>query len=667
MLFSMLLTAALAPTPAADFYVAPNGKDSWSGTLAAPNAAGTDGPFATPARARDAVRTLRKGKPRKGDLAVMLRGGRYELAEPLTFTPEATAADGLTLYEAYPGETPVLSGGNLVKPEVKDGLWHIPVEKDSGLVRFISVGGEMRRPTRSPDEKYYTMSGLAGANPKARYNTPADRFEYAEGQFPNNPAKARDIEVVVLHVWVAGHYGVKDIDPAKRMIVLDRKSRRRFTEDGGGAKPARFYLLNVPGEIKPGEYHHDRAAGVIRYRPRKGETPETTPVVLPRLDATVRFDGKPDEKKFVERIQLRGLMFSDTTWREGPTEAIDLQAASGLPGSVRLRGTRNCSIEECKLTNLAGYGIEIGDGCRNVLIRHNELTHLGAGGIKINGGDAKSPEERRTGDCEIADNHIHDIGEVYHAGVGILSMHANDMKIVHNHIHDLYYTGISVGWVWGYAPSVSERNLIEGNHIHDVGRGLLSDMGGIYMLGVSPGTIVRGNVLHDIESFGYGGWGIYTDEGSTGITIEKNLVYRTKSGGFHQHYGKDNVIRNNIFAFAREGQIMRSRMEPHRSFSFEHNLVYFKDAPLFAKSWKDDKFAIDYNLYWEASGKPIPFPGGTFADWQARGFDRHSLIADPMFIDAEKGDFRLKEGSPAAKVGFEPFDYSKAGVREKQP
>jgi hypothetical protein len=141
MLFSMLLTAALAPTPAADFYVAPNGKDSWSGTLAAPNAAGTDGPFATPARARDAVRALRKGKPRKGDLAVMLRGGRYELAEPLTFTPEDTAADGLTLYEAYPGETPVLSGGKLVKPEVKDGLWHIPVEKDSGLVRFISGGG----------------------------------------------------------------------------------------------------------------------------------------------------------------------------------------------------------------------------------------------------------------------------------------------------------------------------------------------------------------------------------------------------------------------------------------------------------------------------------------------------------------------------------------------
>jgi hypothetical protein len=617
-------------------------------------------------------------KPPKSEVVVMLRGGRYELAEPLVFAPEdsGTAASP-TRFEAYPGETPVLSGGRRVKLEVKNGLWQIPVEKNAKLVRFISVGGEMRRPTRSPGnrtpqapslgrkaEPYFAMSGLAGADPKARYDTPADRFEYAEGQFPDEAAKAGDIEVVVLHFWVAGHYGVKNIDPAKRVVVLDRKSRRRFTEDGGGTKPGRFYLLNVPGEIRPGEYHHDRAAGVIRYRPKLGEDSKTTPVVLPRLDAVVRFDGDPKEKKLIEHVQLRGLTFSDTTWREPPTEAIDLQAASSLPGSVQVRGARACEIEGCRLVNLAGYGIEIGPGCRDVLIGSNELTHLGAGGIKINGGDAKSRQESRTSGCEIADNHIHDVGEVYHAGVGILSMHASDMGIVHNHVHHLYYTGISVGWVWGYAESVSRGNLIEGNLIHDVGRGLLSDMGGIYMLGVSPGTVVRGNVLHDTESFGYGGWGIYTDEGSTGITIEKNLVYRTKSGGFHQHYGKNNVVRNNVFAFAREGQIMRSRAEPHRSFTFEHHIVYFKDAPLFAKNWKDDKFAVDWNLYWEPSGKPIPFPGGTLADWQTRGFDRHSIIADPMFVEPDKGDFRLKDGSPAGKIGFVPIDYSKAGVRK---
>jgi hypothetical protein len=107
-------------------------------------------------------------------------------------------------------------------------------------------------------------------------------------------------------------------------------------------------------------------------------------------------------------------------------------------------------------------------------------------------------------------------------------------------------------------------------------------------------------------------------------------------------------------------------MEPHRSFAFERNIVYFKDAPLFAKNWKDDKFEVDHNLYWDAHGKPIAFPFGTLKDWQARGFDKNSLIADPLFVNAEKGDFRLQKGTPAAKIGFEPFDYSKAGVRKQR-
>ncbi|MFW6162701.1 MAG: right-handed parallel beta-helix repeat-containing protein, partial [Planctomycetota bacterium] len=50
--------AAVPEPPAADVFVSTEGNDAWSGTVGAPNADATDGPFATLARARDAVRGL---------------------------------------------------------------------------------------------------------------------------------------------------------------------------------------------------------------------------------------------------------------------------------------------------------------------------------------------------------------------------------------------------------------------------------------------------------------------------------------------------------------------------------------------------------------------------------------------------------------------------------
>jgi parallel beta-helix repeat protein len=192
----------------------------------------------------------------------------------------------------------------------------------------------------------------------------------------------------------------------------------------------------------------------------------------------------------------------------------------------------------------------------------------------------------------------------------------------------------------------------------------MSDMGGVYTLGEQPGGMVRNNLIHDVNAFVYGGWGIYLDQASTGILVENNIVYNCKSAGFHQHYGRENTVRNNIWAFNRENQLMRTRAEQHVSFLFERNIVYFDEGRLLGSNWTGDGFTMKDNVYFDARTKGIRFAGQTFEEWKAAGRDAGSLIGDPLFVNAGSFDFRLRPDSPALKMGFQQIDMSTVGPRE---
>jgi hypothetical protein len=191
-------------------------------------------------------------------------------------------------------------------------------------------------------------------------------------------------------------------------------------------------------------------------------------------------------------------------------------------------------------------------------------------------------------------------------------------------------------------------------------------MGGIYTLGKQPGSRVENNLWHDIAGLRYGGWGIYFDEGSSGIVAVSNVVYRTTHGGFHQHYGETNILRNNIFAFARDHQLQRTRVEPHVSFSFETNIVFFDSGVLLGGDWSKDKYEMDWNVYFDArpGAKPeeMHFGNATLDVWRHRGHDVHSVIADPQFVDATRYDFGVRAGSPALRAGFLPIDLRSVGA-----
>ena len=654
-----LLATSVGGLAASDktFYVATDGNDAWSGTLAEPSKDGSDGPFATLERARDAAREIPTSERKSRRTIVCIRKGTYFLEKPLVLTPE----DSHVSYMAYPKEDVVISGGRLIEgfrevevngkrmlaadiPEVKQGEWRFTQ---------LFVNNRRRPRTRLPKEGFYRVAELIDVPQDLAWNVGQDKFRFdaADLKAWRNPG---DTDIVALHFWIESRMQIKSVDESSKTVHLNKRSTFRLSEDYQPTG-ARYFVENVFEALDtPGQWYLDRAEGMLYYYPFLGEDTKKMRVIAPALEQLVRVVGDADGDRQVENVRFLNIRFAHTEHMLPANSAGSSQAAVQVPAAIYFERAVNCSVEACEIARIGTYAVEFGQGCKDNRLGGCKMFDMGAGGVKIHPGSEKTT---------LADNEIGDGGKTFMSAVGVWIANSPGNRVVHNHIHDMYYTGVSVGWVWGYGESKATGNIVEQNHIHHVGRGMLSDLGGIYTLGISPGTKLRHNLIHDCVSHGYGGWGIYTDEGSTGILIENNVVYRTKTGGFHQHYGKENVLRNNVFALSQEQQLQRTRQEPHSSFTFERNIVYFDGGKLLGSNWDDDKFRMDYNVYYDASGRPIDFAGASLEEWRKRGNGVHSVIADPMFVDPKQGDFSLKPGSPAFGLGFKQIDVSNVGPR----
>jgi hypothetical protein len=666
---------------AATLYVAPDGDDRWSGHAPTPNANRTDGPLASMKGARDAVRRLKALQRAPEPVHVLFAGGIYALDAEVRFTPaDSGTAAAPIFYEAAKGERPIFTGGRTITGfrADKGGVWKakVPGAAD-GKWTFGQLFVNDRRATRArtPNKFYHYMAGAVGHGIDPLTGKAATLTNRAFVARPADiqpllklpPTHLRDVVLVAYHSWAVSLLRPAAVDPKTNVVVTTGPARWPFLRWGPSQ---RYHLENFREALDaPGEWFLDRD-GWLHYLPRKGEDMTTARVVAPVLSTFVSLAGEPKLGRFVEHITFRGLSFRHGRYVVPPEGISDAQAAVTIPGVIMVDNARHVALEDCEVAHVGSYAIWFRRGNRHCRVERCFIHDLGAGGVRMGEGwdnEDLSPIAL-TSHTVVDNNIIRNGGRLFRGAIGVWIGHSSDNRVTHNDIADFRYTGISVGWQWLYKPSVAKRNTIDFNHIHHLGWGVMSDMGGVYTLGQSEGTTVSNNVIHDVNSYdryGRGGWGLYNDQASMHIVMENNLVYRVKTGCYHLHFGRYLTVRNNIFAFSMDGQIQHSKTDPqHPSFSaFERNIVYWDEGPVHSRSrWEDRKRFRSSLYHCTKSNDPVFSDGMKLKQWRAKGEDAGSILADPMFVDPKRGDFRLKPGSPAAKIGFKPFDYSMAGV-----
>ncbi|OGV72823.1 MAG: hypothetical protein A3K19_28520 [Lentisphaerae bacterium RIFOXYB12_FULL_65_16] len=645
----------------ADFYVSTQGRDTWSGKRAEPVPDGSDGPLASLAAAQAAVRQCLAAGPRTQPLTVLVRGGTYELAAPLVFGPQDSGTEqGPVVYAAYPGERAVISGGTRITGWTPDagGVWKAPVPEAKGgkwIFHQLYVDGYRRVLARMPNEgQYFRIDGPGGSFIDPATGKEVDgrkqAFRYKEGDVKAWP-RLTEIEMVSLRNWESAILPVRSVDEATRKLVFTGPMKWEFV------KPDRYYLQNFREALDaPGEWWLDRQEGMLYYVPKPGEDMARVSVVAPRMTEFVRLQGESALGRYAEHITFEGLVFAGTDYTVEPEGHSDWQAAVTVPAAIQADGAAHITIRGCEVRNVGHYAIWFRRGCAYNRIEQTEIFDVGAGGVRFGEPGVCKEEGDRTHHNVVHNCFIHDGGCVFYGAHPVWVGQSSDNEITHNELCDFNYTGIAVGWSWGFNPTTCHRNRIEYNHLHHLGRGVLYDMAAIYTLGISTGTNIRYNHIHHIWGWeeGYGAGGIYPDEGSSGILIENNLVYETQVGGFTMHYGREDVVRNNIFAFGQRSQIHLGRADKESSQTLLNNIVYFREGGFIERM---STLTADNNVYWRTDGESITFPGDLdLAAWQVKGYDQHSVIADPLFVNAEKFDFRLRPESPALKLGFKPFD-----------
>ncbi len=674
MIISLLSTVAFATVPQSDviLYVSPDGSDSAEGT--------TEAPMSLTA-AKDFLKTK---KETCSSATVYLMGGTYSLTETLEFNSEDMSNVTYCAYDnqevIFSGATPITGFTESTANGINVFKTTVDVSSEDKIFKTLFSDTHTLTTTRYPESGYFTVKALAPEddlwteeNTEWEYTRGSRSFYADTADIKHDFHNVTDINIRILHYWHDELMNVTSYDKTSGKVGLSRPSSMLISEGD------RYYFENVFEELNaPGEWYLDSVSGELFYVPFEGETAES-------LTLYSSYTTKLIDIVDANGISFNGIRFTKTDWEKPvadhlytgsfwDTNDMDFpQAAILVDGVIAVEYSENINFTNCEFTNLGGTAIKMMNGVKNSSIENCYFEDIAATAIFIGGMNCLPEERDYTANITIRNNEIYKYGRKFHCAIGIHITFCDTAIIQNNEIHDGYYTGISVGWIWGYDYHVTKNITINRNLIYNIGQGWLSDMGGIYMLGRQPGTVLSENVIHNVAADpgegGYGGWGIYLDEGSSFMTVEKNLVYCCGNQSYNTHYGEGNVIRNNIGAFSGEGIVSpTSRPEDHATAYYYNNIFITKDkAPIYIHMHSTSTFYDNGNLMWSVSEGDELYckvweDTVTLKYAIDKGFVHNATIADPGFTDPLNFDFTLKEDSIAFTLNFEAWDYSLAGT-----
>ena len=654
-----LLMLASPDAPAAQLFVAPNGDDANPGTEAKP--------FATLERARDEVRRLKLkangSEPAEG-ITVEIRGGVYELSRPFELTEEDGGTEAAPIvYRSRPGETARLVGGRVVtgwKPVTDPAVLALIDESAREHVRWVDLKalgiddlGEVaasgkrlelffqdQRMTlaRWPNDGFVQIVDVNGpteVDVRGTKGRVEGIFTY-EGDRPKRWTAEKD-------PWAHGYWFWDWSDQRQPIASIDPETHRitlKPPHHGYGYRKGQwFYAFNLLSELdQPGEWQLDRETGVLYlWPPSLIDEGQAVVSVLPTL---VRMRN-------ASYVTLRGL---------------GLEACRD--NAVEIHGGRGVRVAACRIRN----------GGRNAVVMTGEehgvvgcdISEMGAGGIVMRGGDRQT---LKPAGLFAENNHIHHYGRwerMYQPGV---QMGGVGNRVAHNLIDNAPHMAIQFG---------GNDHLIEFNEIHSVCYES-NDAGAIYAgrNWSMRGTRIRHNYLHDIQGFENRGCvGVYLDDQFSGTEIFGNVFCKVTRAAMIGG-GRDCVIENNIFVDCVPATHVDARGLGWAADGFDRMEQSLKAMPYEQPPWSerypklttildDEPMAPKGNLI----ARNI-LVGGRWGDFEDRAkpmvtFQDNLLDQAPLFVDAANRDFRLRDDSPALKLGFQPIPIERIGLYQDE-